>query len=121
MLTMRSKKGSDNISTIGVVGGLLLVLMLVAWGGYFIKGYLSEPLSDAKEKYSASEYGDFGDVDGDNILNIQDNCPAKACNPYVDMWDDTTLEKKPSSDRYGCTAGQERCGTSMECRKQDGC
>jgi hypothetical protein len=126
MIPMNEVKNKANNKThkkgqVKIMSNVILVVIIIGIMIYFVRTHLQEPMNTAKEKYSSSEYGDFGDADGDTILNIQDNCPAKACDPNLNAWDDTTLEKNPSSNLYGCTAGQERCGTSMDCRRQESC
>ncbi len=98
---------------------IILVLLVIAIGGYVLmKSRMS--FADSAKKYSSDEFGDFGDADNDGIINMNDLCPAKACDPRLAQ-QAGSMDKNPSSERYGCLETQTACGTTMECRQAAAC
>ena len=107
---LKGKKGMEWLS-------IILILLVIVIGGYVLMKSRTS-FADAAKKYSSEEFGDFGDADHDDVVNSNDQCPAKACDPKLSH---DSIEKNPSSDRYGCTDTQVPCGTSMECRQAPTC
>lgn len=100
---------------------LTIILVLAVIGiGLFVLMKSRTSFAESAKKYSSEEFGDFADTDNDGVINLNDQCPAKACDPRL-AEQAGMLDKNPSSDRSGCTETQVPCGTSMECRQAAVC
>ena len=111
----KNKKAMDWLSIISILAVIAI--------GLYVLAKSRTSFAESAQKYSSEEFGDFADTDNDGIINLNDQCPAKACDPRLveQAGQAGALEKNPNSERSGCTETQVPCGMSMECRQATTC